>query len=257
MTRLIRLAVFATALAAASACNLQLSTDVEARDTWTRSYPISASGTLVITNTNGRVDVRAADTPTIEVTVERVIRAGNETTANEQLKAFEIKEEISADRVSLDSSSRGLQISVSRNAHYTVKVPAGVAVTIETSNADVEVHGLAGAFSASASNGRIRGYDLTGGARASTSNGVIELTMAGLAEPGVTAETTNGQVTITLPRDSNADVSARVTNGAISHDNLDLQVIESSRRRLDGRLGSGGVPVRIETTNGAVRLRGR
>jgi hypothetical protein len=72
----------------------------------------------------------------------------------------------------------------------------------------------------------------------------------------VTAETTNGTVTLTLPRGANATVTARVTNGAISHENLDLQIVESSRRRLDGRLGTGGPAIRVETTNGAVRLIG-
>jgi hypothetical protein len=64
-------------------------------------------------------------------------------------------------------------------------------------------------------------------------------------------------VTVSIPRDANADVSARVTNGNITHSNLDLQVSESSRRRLDGRLGAGGPAVRVETTNGAVRIIGR
>ena len=256
-SRVFRFAVLSMAVAVATACNLQLSTDVEATDTWTRSYPISASGTLVITSSNGRVDVTAGDVDTIEVTVERIVKAGTEEAANEQLQAFEIKEDIAPDRVSLDSASRGLQINVSRRANYTVRVPRSIAVTLESSNDDLTVTGVTGPFSASASNGRIRGLDLAGSARATTTNGVIELTMTAVAEGGVTAETTNGQVTVSIPSNANADISARVTNGNISHSNLDLQVSESSRRRLDGRLGAGGPAVRVETTNGAVRIVGR
>ena len=245
------------AIVGSAPCHQNNSTDVEAKDTWTRSYPITASGSLSITNGNGRITIDAADIQTIEVTAERIVKAGTEEVANEQLKLWEIQEQVSADSVSLDSSTRGLTVRVSRNAHYTVRVPRGLAVTLKSSNGDVTVTGLAGAFSASASNGRITGNDLHGSAQASTTNGVIHLTMAAIAEGGVSAETTNGQVIVTLPRSANANLTARVTNGAISHDNLDVQVVEESRRRFDGRLGTGGPTVRVETTNGEVRLVGR
>jgi hypothetical protein len=245
------------AFAAVSACNLQLSTDVEAKDTWTRSYPITATGSLHITNSNGRISIEAADTEAIEITAERIVKASTEEAANEQLALIDMQEQVSDDRVSLDSSTRGLTINVSRRINYTVRVPKTLAVTLRSSNGDIVATGLTGAFSASSSNGRITGVDLAGSADASTTNGVIALTMTAIEDAGVSAETTNGTVTVTIPRDTNATFTARVTNGAISHENLDLIVSESSRRRLDGRLGSGGPTIRIETTNGAVRLIGR
>ncbi len=240
----------------AGACNLQLSTDVEAKNTWNRTYPISADGRLVIKNSNGRIEVNAGDGADVQVSVERIVRAGNEEAANDQLAGFDIVETSSGNEITLDSSTRGMQFGVSRRANYIVSVPRGLAVTLESSNGDIAVTGVGGHFEASSSNGRIRAIDLQRSAKVSTTNGVIDVVMAGLAEPGVTAETTNGQVTVTLPPTVSADVSARVTNGGISHDGLDLQVLESSRRRFDARLNGGGIPVRIETTNGAVRLRG-
>lgn len=249
--------LFALAFVVASAaCNLQISTDVEAKDQWTRSYPISGGGALSIMNGNGRITVEAADIQTIEVSAERIVKAGNEEAANEQLKTIDMHEEVSADRVSIDGSTRGLNIRTSRRINYTIKVPKTIAVTLDSSNGDITVTGLTGAFRASASNGRITGNDLHGSAHASTTNGVIALTMTEVTGD-VSAETTNGQVTVTVPRNTNASLSARVTNGAISHENLDLQVTESSRRRLDGRLGTGGPSIRVETTNGAVRVIGR
>ena len=250
-------ALLLLAAALSTACNLQIGTGVEARDTWTRSYPITATGSFSIINDNGRITIDAADIQTIEVTAERIVKAGTEEAANEQLKLWEIQEQVGVDSVSLDSSTRGLTINVSRNAHYTVRVPRGVAVTLTSSNGDIAVTGLTGTFSASASNGRIVGTELHGSAKASTTNGVIHLTMAAIGADGVSAETTNGQVIVTLPRSANANLTARVTNGAISHENLDVQIVESSRRRLDGRIGTGGPTVRVETTNGEVRLIGR
>ncbi len=253
--RLLSLALLIPVVAGA-ACNLNISTDVEAKDQWTRSYPISESGALSIVTGNGRVVVETADITTIEVWAERIVKAGTEEAANEQLKTIDMHEEVSADRVSIDGSAKGLNIRTSRRINYLVKVPKTIAVTLESSNGDISVTGLTGAFRASASNGRIIGMDLGGSAHASTTNGVVELTMAAVTGD-VTAETTNGQVTVTVPRGTHATLSARVTNGEISHENLDLQVTESSRRRLDGRLGTGGPAIRVETTNGAVRVIGR
>lgn len=243
-------------IVAGAACNLNISTDVEAKDQWTRSYPISATGALSIVTGNGRVVIETADITTIDIWAERIVKAGTEEAANEQLTMIDMHEEVGADRVSIDGSTRGLTIGTSRRINYVVKVPQTIAVTLESSNGDISVAGLTGAFRASASNGRIVGTDLRGGAHVSTSNGVVELTMAAVTAD-VTAATTNGQVTVTLPRGTNATLSARVTNGKISHDNLDLQVTETSRRRLDGRLGTGGPLIRVETTNGAVRILGR
>ena len=95
--RLFPLALLASTLVA-GACGLQLSTDVEAKDQWTRSYPISATGTLSITSGNGRVTVEAADIETIEISAERIVRAGTEEAANEQLKLIDMKEEVRPDR---------------------------------------------------------------------------------------------------------------------------------------------------------------
>lgn len=249
--------ILAIALVASAGCNLQISTDVEAKDTWTRSYPITATGTLSITSGNGRITVEAAETDTIEVTAERFVRAATEELAQEQLAQFDMREDVSPDRVSIDSSTRGLTINVSRRVNYTVRVPASLAAELRSSNGEISVTGLTGRLAASATNGRITGTDLRGAVRASTTNGVVALTMAALAADGVTADTTNGQVTITVPRSISATVSARVTNGAITHENLDLQIVESSRRRLDGRVGGGGPMIEVSTTNGAVRFVGR
>ncbi len=129
--------------------------------------------------------------------------------------------------MSIDSATRGgITINTSRRIHYKVRVPPGVSVSLEGSNGDLTATGIGGTFTASTSNGRI------------------------------TADTTNGTVTLTLPATAGADLSARVTNGAISHENLDLSISESSRRRLDGRLGAGDPPIRLATTNRAIRIIG-
>ncbi|HQX81482.1 MAG TPA: DUF4097 family beta strand repeat-containing protein [Vicinamibacterales bacterium] len=245
------------ALAPLAACNLQLSTDVEAKDQWTRSYPLTPTGQLIINSSNGGINVTAGDGDTVTVTAERIVKAGTEDVAKQQLALFEMKEDVKPDRVSIDSTSRGIMMNVSRRVNYTVTMPKGASLSLVNSNGEIVVTNIGGHFSAETSNGSVTATGLKQSAKVSTTNGVIDLGFESVSGEGIAAETTNGMITLSLPNSTNADFSARVTNGAIERDNLTLQVSEESRRRLDGRMGTGGARIRLETTNGAITVRGR
>lgn len=248
--------VLALSVVALGACNLQLSTDVEAKDEWTRTYPLTADGTLVLATSNGRIDITGGDTDKVTVTAERVVRAATEDAAKQQLSIFEMKEEIAPNRVSIDSSSRGVTLNVRRTVNYTVTLPRTAAVSLHSSNGEIRVSNIGGHFAAEATNGRVTATGLGQSANVATTNGVIALTFNHVGGEGIRAETTNGTITISIPPATNANLTARVINGAITHEGLDLQISESSRRRLDGRLGAGGLPIRLETTNGTITVKG-
>ncbi|MSO49856.1 MAG: hypothetical protein EXQ49_08125 [Acidobacteria bacterium] len=253
---LLSLAVF-TATLTLGACNLQLSTDVEAKDQWTRSCPLTPTGELAINTTNGRINVTAGDGDTVTVTAERIVKAGTEDVAKQQLALFEMKEDVKPDRVSIDSTGRGFTINVSRRVNYTVTMPKGASLTLVSTNGEILVTNIGGHFSAETTNGSVIATGLKQSAKVSTANGVVDLGFDAVAGEGSAAETTNGMITVSLPNSTNADFSARVSNGAINRENLTLQVSEESRRRLDGRMGTGGARIRLETTNGAITVRGR
>jgi DUF4097 and DUF4098 domain-containing protein YvlB len=138
-----------------------------------------------------------------------------------------------------------------------VKVPRWANVRLDTTNSDIEVTGVTGAFRATATNGHISATGLENGAIVETTNGKIDIAMSKLSDDGVTCTTTNGEIIVILPKDAKAHLSARVTNGAISDEGLTLAVSERSRRRLDATIGGGGPTVKLETTNGAVVIKGR
>jgi hypothetical protein len=56
---------------------------------------------------------------------------------------------------------------------------------------------------------------------------------------------------------SKASISASITNGGIDATGLTLETTEKTRRRLEGRLNGGGAPIRIEGTNGGIRIAAR
>jgi hypothetical protein len=247
------------ALLAVAGCNFDLSTGAEAREPWQRTYKLAAGGTLEVRNTNGLVKFEVTDGDSIEVRAERIVRAGTDQAAKDALAAFTIRETASPERVSIDatSSSTGIMIQMSRRVEFHVRVPRATNLKIETTNGDIELGGaaLSGTFQAGTTNGRIRATGLENTTRANTTNGTIELQVSKLGEDGITCETTNGPIELAVAPDTNAVFSARVTNGAIRHQGLNIAVSEQSRRRLDGTIGRGGPPIKLETTNGEIEIR--
>ncbi len=232
----------------------------EARDQWQRQYTLAEGGTLEIRNTNGLIHLDPGDGTKVEVTADRIVRAGTDQAAKDALTAFEIQERVSPDHITLDSTSHGsgssLLSNLSRRVDYHVRIPRGANVRLETTNGDIEEAGprLTGTFHATTTNGRIRASGLENSAQATTTNGVITLQMSKIGDDGVSCETTNGKIELAVPPGTNARVSARVTNGAIRTEGLSLNVSDQSRRRLDATLGSGGPPIKLETTNGTIEL---
>ena len=88
-----------------------------------------------------------------------------------------------------------------------------------------------------------------------TTNGNVHLELLHVQDKnGALAETTNGSVVLAVPSDTQADLEARCMNGNFSSE---LPVVFESTlrpREMHGKLGNGGVPIRLRTVNGGIRL---
>jgi len=243
-----------------SACHVNFGTGIEARETWTRSYPVTVGASLDVRETNGRVHIEATDGDKVEVVATRISKAPTEEAAKADLKESSINETVSPTRVELESTGRAIELLAmgrSRTVHYEIKVPRSMSVTVKTTNGEVNVKGITGFLKIEAVNGQIDGAGLGAGAEVSSVNGRIRLEFAKLADAGVRCKTTNGQIVITVPASTNATIAARVVNGVIRTENLDVEAQDDSRRRLDATIGAGGPEIRLETTNGEIRVVGK
>jgi DUF4097 and DUF4098 domain-containing protein YvlB len=254
-----RLTVVVAAAAALSACDVvvnSLEAKGQAKDQWTRTYSISASGDVEVVNANGRIDVTGTDGTQVEVVAERTARAMTDEDAQKVLAQVQIVEAVTADRVRLETKAptgEGGRVDV----RYHVKVPASVNVQLRNSNGTVEVVAVKGKVKAETDNGTVNGRQLTGSVDANTTNGSVHLEMDGVAEGGVRAETVNGAVELTLPSSAKADLQATCVNGRVAVAGLRIDGPETTRRRVEGRLNGGGPKVVLETTNGRIQLTGR
>jgi hypothetical protein len=226
----------------------------EETDTWTRSYPLSASGRVEIGNTNGFIEVTAGSGQNVDVKAVRVARAASKEAAKEMLSKTTIKEEVTTDLVKLTTqrppggwNHGGVEV------RYTITVPASARVELQTTNGRIGVTNVTAGTKLGTTNGEIDGRGLSGAINASTTNGSVDLELASLSDD-VRVSTTNGQVTVRVPADAKATISTRWTNGGVEMNGLTVEEVEKSRRRFDGRLNGGGARIDVETTNGGITL---
>jgi hypothetical protein len=230
-----------------------------ATDEWTHHYTLAPGGEIRIVNTNGRIDVDAIDGADVEIRAERIARATTDAGARELLPRISIKEDISPNRVSVETERiSGIMIGAAYEVRYHVRAPKRAVVNVSNTNGAIALTGLAGNVMVRTTNGGINAKGLTGGLEARTTNGGLTVDMASIGPEKISMHTTNGGVTLLLPDSAKADVSASWTNGGISvSPELMIDVSEQSRRRFEGRLNGGGTPIDLQTTNGGIRLRPR
>ena len=148
---------------------------------------------------------------------------------------------------------RSIQVRSSNGSIVICEVNGDIDVT--TANAKVACRCTQGRLHARSSNGKIEVGEHTGSIDASTSNGVIKASVDALGEAGVVLATSNGRILLELPEDADADVDIEVENGYI-HNDIDLEdVVPQNEGCVRGRIGKGGTPIRLRTSNGTISLR--
>src|SRR3989449_3335751 len=230
-----------------------------ATDEWTRHYTLAQGGEVRIANTNGRIDVEASDGPDVEIRAEKIARAATDTGAQELLPRIAIKEEVSPDRVFVQTERMsGIMFGAAFEVRYHVRAPKNVFVNVANTNGQIALTGLSGKVMARTTNGAVTGKGLSGGVEARTTNGMVNIDFASVGRDPISAKTTNGSVVISLPESAKADFSVSWTNGGVNvSPDLKVEVVEKARPRFEGRMNGGGTPIELQTTHGGIRPRTR
>ncbi len=202
----------------------------EQRRSTTTTYPQAVSKVVVDTST-GSVELKAgaAGSP---VVVERRTRAslGSSPTSSET---------VSGAVLTLSGGCRGFGLC---GVAYTVTVPPGTAVVVDTSTGSVEASGLTGDLDVTTSTGSIELLGLRSARVAvEASTGSVEL---GFAAPpqDVRAEASTGSVEVVVPADGTAYAVQSSTN--VGSSEVSVPVDSSSTRRIEARTSTGSVEVR-------------
>ena len=234
-------------------------------ETFDKTWDVRPGSEFVLSNTNGRVNVKAWDQPQVRVLAVKKVRAGKETIARDAMKELKIEAGMKGNSLVVETKyperdgggifdwlfGEDVDMSVS----YEVSVPRTMNLDVETVNGGIAVAEVSGKIEAETTNGRIEVARCSGSVDASTTNGGIKAELLQVT-PGrnMSFETTNGRITLVVPKTFAADLDASTTNGAISTD-LPVATTRSASNSLRGKMNGGGVAVRMRTTNGGIEIK--
>ena len=246
---------------------------------------------MAIHNANGKTRILGEDRDDIEILIERRARAETVEAAEDLLDEIEVTTEEIAGGLEVEvvapsrwkrhgsanlvvRAPRDIEVSVvaangrvhleglrssihARSSNGPVSISDVVGdVEVFTSNAKVRCNCTCGNLKARSSNSKIHLEEHSGSVDASTSNGVIHVALSQIGRKGVVLATSNGRILLELPAGVDGDLDVRVDNGVIRN-GLEIDQAPADERigRLRGRLGRGGVPIKLRTSNGTVSLR--
>lgn len=220
-----------------------------------REYTLKASGSLrVDANPNGGIAVIGWDRNEVKV-VARV-----SAWARTDDEAKEIASQVTVDTSETDIRTNGPNLRSRRgwSVSYEIWAPGKTDLRLSSTNGGLDVEGIRGRLDLETTNGGISLRAVGGDVNAETTNGGINVALEGRRwdGAGLNARTTNGGVRLTVPEGFNADLEASTTNGGMD---VEFPVTIQGRlnRRITTKLGEGGPPIRVETTNGGVTVRRR
>jgi hypothetical protein len=215
-----------------------------------QTYPLQSGGSFELQNVNGTVDVQTWDRDEVEV---HAVKTAKHHESDLDLVSIDVDAKPEAVSVSTRyPQNEGVDVAV----EYVVHVPRGAHLEhLGTVNGTLRVAGVEAVEDLRTVNGNIEVYEGGGAVHAHTTNGNVHLELLHIQDKGgAIAETTNGSVLLAIPAGMQANLEARCLNGSFSSE-LPL-ALESSQgpRETHGKLGKGGVPIRLHTINGGIRV---
>lgn len=212
-----------------------------------KTYPLSADGTFTLTNVNGSVRIEGWDREEVHLHAIKI-------THGSPSDLYRVKIDVRPTANSLEVATvypegQGVEVTV----NYRIRVPYRATLRhVTTVNGEVVVRALDSSGELRTINGGIQLVESAGRFDLRSTNGSVHVELSDLREGGgLNVETVNGAVYVALPVGSNADLDVSSMNGEFRSE---LPVVAPASRDFQGRLGSGGSPVRIRTVNGGIQL---
>lgn len=219
-----------------------------------RVVTLARGGTIAVDpGQNGGVTVEGWDRDSIEVHARIQTSAASDEQA-EQL-ASKVKVVTSGTTISAEGPSTGRRESW--GVSFVVYAPRRSDLKLDTDNGPIGVREVTGHISLTAHNGPVSLSGVGGDVHARTTNGPLDIDLTGKRwdGAGLDAETTNGPVNLTVPEPYSAQLEFGTVNGPMTV-GFPLTVTIQGRvgRRITTKLGDGGAPIRVVTTNGPVEI---
>jgi DUF4097 and DUF4098 domain-containing protein YvlB len=232
----------------------------ELREEFHQTYPLSATGRVILENINGGVQIKVWDRAAVQVdAVKKAYKPHRLAEAQIQVNSTEESIRIRTEYPNQNQTFRNDERRYDNPAivEYTVTVPRKAMLeSVELVNGSLDIEGVEGSVKASSINGKVKASGLTGDARLSTVNGELQAIFTQLDESKpINLASVNGNVTLIIPSNANASIRAGTVHGSISSDfGLKVKHGEYVGHSMDGQIGTGGPRIKLGNVNGQIRV---
>ncbi|MGW1675300.1 DUF4097 family beta strand repeat-containing protein [Streptomyces sp. NPDC002324] len=201
----------------------------------TDSYGVDEKVTSVsVDSGGGDIKVVASDADTVKVTENRKFTDGKRPSTEHYVKGGKLVLKVATD-------CGGGVGSAECTVNYTVEMPRGVAVDVDSGGGTVRLDGVSGGVDVGSGGGEVRAENLAAQSlKASSGGGKIDLAWS-KTPVDIDVNAKGGDVTLHVP-DSGYEVNASTTMGS---EKVEVKEVSSSERQIKARSWAGDVEVLV------------
>jgi DUF4097 and DUF4098 domain-containing protein YvlB len=224
-------------------------------DPFSYGYAVGDQGMLEIDAGNGSVEVVGIDDlGTVTIWGERRVRSESREDAEAHLEDIDIRIDHQRYLVRVETIHPEVEEGRIYEIDYRVRVPRDWVVAVKATKGEVDVSLLDGPLSIDLTDGDAQIDRQVGDVHATLSNGNVVGDLLLMPEGMCDISVANGDIVLGIPHTTSALFSAHVVNGTIDVSELPLDETSHSANEVHGYLGSGEGSIRLEATNGSIRV---
>lgn len=219
-----------------------------------REYTVPAAGATMTVDAspNGGISVDGASRGDILVRARVVGTAATD----EEARAIAARVQIvaTADRVTADGP-RNLGRREGWHVSYRLDVPIRTPLSLQTTNGGIAIDNVNSRVEFRTVNGGVKLSRMGGDVAGRTTNGGVNVDLEGATweGAGLDVQTSNGGVHLSIPAQYSAHLETGTTNGSLKID-FPVTVQGTIGRSFSTDLGGGGPTLRVNTSNGGVKI---
>jgi Putative adhesin len=219
-----------------------------------RDYTVPAAGATLTVDATPNGGISADGEPRNDISISARVSATADTAEEARAIVSRIQVTATADRVEA-TGPRGMGRHEGWSVSYRLKVPPQTPLTLRSTNGGIVIDNVNSRLDLQTTNGGLKLSRVGGDVEGRTTNGGIDATLegSGWQGNGLDLQTTNGGVHLTLPDNYNAHLETSTTNGRVSID-FPVTVQGTLGRSVSTDLGNGGATIRLQTSNGGVKI---
>lgn len=214
--------------------------------------------TFSLENISGNITVTKSEDSTIKITAVKEVK----------VRKKDLQTPLDEIKITLDTVTSTIKISYDVDDYndgpfsrvrqpeitYTIQVPSFIDLKIDNVHGTISLNNLENNTNIDLITGEINMEHVSGNIRIDMANG--DVTGSIDSTKGISIDLLNGDIRFTLNPGVNAKLEAEWAHGKFEYEGLSFTNMDKERERFTGVLGTGTSDIKIDVTNGKIRVFG-